>query len=1247
LGIDASYETDQFETEAAVARSLASTISSLGPSIAPAAIFELLENTLYSHETIYGSCIAFEPDSYPCDAVNLTSCSFPGLNKGVPSASGIDDDGNSTWTGADEPWTIPAIDLWEGQSAILYAPYTYRGGDWAEGDAFNFLDLADGYNYWEGTTEWYHSPRSQFLYEMIEFSEGTWSEPYFDEGAGNIEMVTFSVPFWRTAEVPVKSHPDAADETVFPYGLPDNAARLDWLGRPKWFGGIATIDLVLSALTFDCGDLQIYDSDLKACRSCIAGTQRVEASDGTVSCEKCEAGEYSLGQNDSCTSCPLGYFQAETGASHCNACADGMTTGQLQMVRGSMTLLEFTGSTSSTDCACIEGSTSYQSNDTCESCGEGMSCPGGSYYKVEAGYWSPALHPLSIFECADEEACPGGEPGSCTAMHSNDTLACSSCESGYRSTGNGRCESCAGLDFLLMPATALLVLAFLAGIYFLAVTQRRAKQARSSVLAALAIGQVLTMLQQLSVMDAMLVAWPTPLSGLVSSMSVLSFDIEVLQTNCFMGLAATVSYSTRVFSVLALFCILIVIHVLVVLVRYQGRFWEKRSFMYGSSGTLFITLLVPILTALVAPLRCEEHPNGLSTVQGYPSVVCWSDAFDSPHSGMVVMSLCSCVLPAAVMAGVLYAVFLFPSKLRKGDTSFLQSTMFLFFRFRSEAHWYIVVFVVRNALISLVPVIPDAAAQIQIMFFILTVSMILTVYVWPWRVAEANALDVGCCFGLTVMLTCAAFFVGDVSAQTWAIFCLVLVSTLLLIVFSVFSLAIHQRMKNRILTKKFKFFISHHKEASGNFARLLKLHLMDNQKVHHHLSGRQVFLDSDGLSDLAALYDTVRCHTDTLLVLCTRSLFERPWCIGETTMAALHGIKRVGFVFEDFAIPDAHFISKFEHRIEDWSPLAEHGITLDAVKDMLAGFMSWPQVVVPSRIDDETVLQMVDFLFDKSIMMSYTSLFLEAPSTVSGELMGHGSKKKNNLDNSPDEVVGSCGFVGLDDVEAFSALLVIKRLLPPIVGKMQLNIVEIEGPLSPSTTAVVLVCSNGMFASSWILETLIAARDLGAVVVPVTIQSNFRFPTSNLESVLKEISINVDLSKVEVANLLREVFKSISIGINVQDSMDVLQGSVEQLRRRLEGEESTSRDFSQSGTLTLRKEANSNMNHWINDEEATAAKSSHSLPASVQSSAGNTNPFAEDVADTIYGSRKFVVDMTAGTTTTFTSFKDSVGIMRV
>jgi len=67
-----------------------------------------------------------------------------------------------------------------------YSPYYYR-----EGDELSYADLADpDYRYLEW--DWYRRPAA--------LGRPVWTEPYYDEGGGNIIMSIYSVPFFREVE---------------------------------------------------------------------------------------------------------------------------------------------------------------------------------------------------------------------------------------------------------------------------------------------------------------------------------------------------------------------------------------------------------------------------------------------------------------------------------------------------------------------------------------------------------------------------------------------------------------------------------------------------------------------------------------------------------------------------------------------------------------------------------------------------------------------------------------------------------------------------------------------------------------------------------------------------------------------------------------------------------------------------------------------------------------------------------------
>ncbi len=69
------------------------------------------------------------------------------------------------------------------QNALCFAPYFYRNNG-----KIKFTYLGDEkYRYFN--MDWYQIPK--------ELDSPTWSEPYYDEGGGNIVMSTYSVPFYK------------------------------------------------------------------------------------------------------------------------------------------------------------------------------------------------------------------------------------------------------------------------------------------------------------------------------------------------------------------------------------------------------------------------------------------------------------------------------------------------------------------------------------------------------------------------------------------------------------------------------------------------------------------------------------------------------------------------------------------------------------------------------------------------------------------------------------------------------------------------------------------------------------------------------------------------------------------------------------------------------------------------------------------------------------------------------------------
>ena len=269
-----------------------------------------------------------------------------------------------------------------------------------------------------------------------------------------------------------------------------------------------------------------------------------------------------------------------------------------------------------------------------------------------------------------------------------------------------------------------------------------------------------------------------------------------------------------------------------------------------------------------------------------------------------MLTLCAVagLLPLAFFAICVWVSVSLPKRLYDGDTVFLNTFAFLFFRFRPGAHSYLLVLLLRNFSLAVVPTIEEPAFELFASCAVVTACVVVVVKMSPWAVHEANHLDLAIHTGLLFVLFLAALQTHQVHD--------VVVGNMLVVVFSAVMCAflgatlwsIH--LVTLRFRKPFRFFLCHHKVGGGAFCRLLKVRLVRSGQV-----SRGVFLDSDNLQDLSLLFGIVEERTETLVVLCSREILRRPWCVGEMTTARLHSADTMLVIFPDFQAPSHTFIA--------------------------------------------------------------------------------------------------------------------------------------------------------------------------------------------------------------------------------------------------------------------------------------------------------------------------------------------------
>ena len=635
--------------------------------------------------------------------------------------------------------------------------------------------------------------------------------------------------------------------------------------------------------------------------------------------------------------------------------------------------------------------------------------------------------------------------------------------------------------------------------------------------------------------------------------SLLNFRLEVLNLGCVVTSPPLYRYVANAFTCIVLTLCMVAFHVLH-LVVFQFKTVRRsgiRQFtpvLLGAVGTVFMAVLISVCSAAVQPLQCDVHPNGLSTMRAYRQVICWST--EGEHRHMLIVGAVAGLIPLAFCSVCVWATIALPKRLHEGDTLFLNKFAFLFFRFRPGGHSYMVLLLLRNISLAVVPIMDEPASELLVSCAVITACVIVGVVLSPWAVHQANLLDLAMHTGLLFILFLAALQTHWVDEIT--------VGNLLVVVFSammcafLFSLAWSVHLCALRLRKPFQFFLCHHKVGGGAFCRLLKVRLVSNSQV-----ARGVFLDSDNLEDLSLLFGIVREKTETLVVLCTREILHRPWCVGEMTTARLHNVDTILVIFSDFQSPSHTFIEGYAS-VEGMQSLAPYGISLEMAQETLWWLGARPWIVLPRAISvagvDAVVAKLVSRRQGRDEMATVASVLstIERPEEDEEEVsrwrpwqtISHQVIEPSQW--STPATVPVVSIVDHSNQESVCTALLVKELLKrffPLTGAG-----HVLGPaeaLPTGATTLLVMSSNGCFQKPHFVRQLFQAEARGIGAIPIIVDDSFQFPSDGLFQDLRALSPHL-LSETlrdpdDLITLIQSLFEEIGIHVQPQDSQGVLE----------------------------------------------------------------------------------------------------------
>ncbi|CAE8691919.1 unnamed protein product [Polarella glacialis] len=505
----------------------------------------------------------------------------------------------------------------------------------------------------------------------------------------------------------------------------------DWLrGHAEvWQKWLPNPDTCLTGEAFDAARL--------VCSPCPEGTAFTRPR-GVGTCVNCSAGHYgpSTGTT-SCLECPAGFFQPRTGHSACLACPLSTYQDVPGQVDCKPCLGSFTtalrAANSKLDCSCPPGTFLEPLDAACHPCLEGMSCPGREAMPLQqAGYWIEVLdssaQDFSVFRCRDEQECPAGSAGNCPDGRVG--RACNSCKKHYHQHINGQCVECDGT--FMVPLIVSAVGSALLAALFTILTKDFSRQHLTYLTVLMTGGQLVTALQTLSAFGQRRdLSYPDSVQLILQIIEVLSFNFVSLKVSC----VVEVSPMIRLFMQLVtypLFAILLLVGFLVSKNNARTVPWEA---LYNLNGATLFIMFISLSIACVRPLQCVSNPNGKMSMLADPGIVCWESG---EHLILTTMSIIGVfVYPISILSMTCWVTWKYPSRVASGRGLRLNLKYhFLFGRFRSERYYFGSIYLLRNLVVALVPVVFADFVGLQLLVLTATVlmaCMLQAVSVQPFR----------------------------------------------------------------------------------------------------------------------------------------------------------------------------------------------------------------------------------------------------------------------------------------------------------------------------------------------------------------------------------------------------------------------------------------------------------------------------------------------------------------------------------
>lgn len=317
---------------------------------------------------------------------------------------------------------------------------------------------------------------------------------------------------------------------------------------------------------------------------------------------------------------------------------------------------------------------------------------------------------------------------------------------------------------MVFPLVLLLLITLAVGTYYVA-NSPLSNDTSTLLSVCIAAGLLLTCVQTLSVFGSMNVDWPAAFDAVLAFVRVFAFDVTQLRLACVAGNPP----STAKYMMLEMvpFAVVVLYFFLFLLGKVCERLEMEYDKMINTIGQLLQALYIVVAMNTLIPFQCYRHPNRSSSVREWAYELC--DLESAEYESLLGMAvLFTLFYPVALLGGTVFLTRRAVHSVQ--DRRVLVRYRFLLFRFRPELPNWSGVYLLRNLLICIIPVMSpdDSTVQTVLMTTLLMTFLVLQVHFWPWRTRMLNVLDTVMLAALLLVISAGQAFVPMPEDKTFS-----------------------------------------------------------------------------------------------------------------------------------------------------------------------------------------------------------------------------------------------------------------------------------------------------------------------------------------------------------------------------------------------------------------------------------------------------------------------------------------------